>query len=817
MKRLLYILTMFMATAFCAIAQNPLAVAGVSHDLALHRKANITDVRYNIHFDIPAEATAPIMASNEICFNLKTQDEVVLDFRESADKIKSVTVNKKTVSNIAVTSEHIILPKRNVKQGENTVVIEFIAGNQSLNRQRDYMYTLFVPDRARTAFPCFDQPDLKAVFTLRLTIPTKWRAVANGKVKKENRVKSGRYTIDFFETEPLPTYLFAFAAGDFKQKTYSDGRREISAYYRETDEMRISQIPEIARQVFYSLNWLESFTHVRYPFKKYDFVILPGFQYGGMEHTGCTFYNDNTLFLTENPTADEELARAQLIAHETSHMWFGDYVTMRWFDDVWTKEVFANYFAAAITRDEFPEGNHDLLWLKNYMSAALAEDRTEGRTSIRQELDNLNNAGLIYNNIIYNKAPIMMQKLVDLMGEEAFMRGIRRYVHDYAYGNATWEELVSILDAETPADLRSFSDVWVNKKGMPTISLRLNEDSDLDDEQILVEESDPMGRGLVWQQKYENRLDKYQILPNYNGRGYGFFTMDEEQLHGLMQYWHHETDATAKQSLLITLNENYLAKRISSEEWVDFLLDALTADQDKLTVSTLISYLRTPIWLLSPEKKAEVEDGILWLAETHADKSARIQLLRQLIAMANSDRVVETLYFMWLNNEIESDNDNMTFAYELAVRYPGSADEILAAERSRLKNPDRIRQFDYISRAVSPHPEACDSLFSWLLVPANRRVEPWAAQALYYLNHPLRDKETVPYIRPALEALMEVQRTGDIFFPGRWCNALLSGHHSEVAYSEVKAFLARNPDYPERLRNKILVAAYHLYREHGEY
>ena len=130
-----------------------------------------------------------------------------------------------------------------------------------------------------------------------------------------------------------------------------------------------------------------------YPFAKYDFVVLPGFQFGGMEHAGATFYNDTRLFLSANPTPDEILRRIELIAHETAHMWFGDAVTMKWFNDVWTKEVFANYFAAAITEPLFPEANHELNFLRTYKAAAMAQDRTEGRTAIRQSLDNMNNAG----------------------------------------------------------------------------------------------------------------------------------------------------------------------------------------------------------------------------------------------------------------------------------------------------------------------------------------------------------------------------------------------------------------------------------------
>ena len=134
-------------------------------------------------------------------------------------------------------------------------------------------------------------------------------------------------------------------------------------------------------------------------------------------------------------------------------MWFGDVVTMKWFNDVWTKEVFANYFAAAITEPLFPEVNHELNFMRTYKAAAMAQDRTAGRTAIRQSLDNMNNAGLVYNNIIYNKAPVMMRKLAAMMGEDAFKAGIREYLAEFKYGNATWEDLVAILSKHTDEDV----------------------------------------------------------------------------------------------------------------------------------------------------------------------------------------------------------------------------------------------------------------------------------------------------------------------------------------------------------------------------
>lgn len=556
---------------------------GVSQELAALRKQEIKELKYKLYFAIPEQKSVPVDGKITIEFNLDMPQEVILDFREESEKIKSVSVNGQT-SHYDFRNEHIILPKNNIIKGKNDITIQFIAGNQSLNRNDEFLYTLLVPDRARTLFPCFEQPNLKATFTLQLDVPTEWKAVSNTYITKEE-IKSTGKTVTFAPTEPLSTYLFSFVAGKLEQKEYTEGDRKISAYYRETDPDKVAQLDTIFKQVAASLNWLEEYTDVPYPFAKYDFIILPGFQYGGMEHTGATLYNDTQMFLSNNPTPDEELRRTQLIAHETAHMWFGDLVTMNWFDDVWTKEVFANYFAALITEPLFPQINHQLNWMKTYTAASLSEDRTPGTTAIRQPLDNLQNAGLIYGQIIYNKAPVMMVKLVELMGKEAFREGIQEYLKTYAYANATWDDLIQILDSKTEQDLSAFSDAWVNQKGMPVIKFERSGN------QLTIRQQDPYQRGLNWPQKFnitlcgerdttiEANLTNSQyhltlpftpthILPNTDGRGYGLLVPDSNSLHWLLEHWQEIENETTRQAVLIMMHENYQAKNIPDTAWI---------------------------------------------------------------------------------------------------------------------------------------------------------------------------------------------------------------------------------------------------------
>ena len=621
-------------------------------------------------------------------------------------------------------------------------------------------------------------------------------------------------------------------AGKLERQEYTQDGRTIAAYYRETDPKKIAQLDIVFRQVMASLHWLEEYTGIAYPFAKYDFIVLPGFQFGGMEHTGATLYNDNGIFLSEHPTPDEELNRAELIAHETSHMWFGDLVTMDWFDDVWTKEVFANYFAARIVEPLFPEINHTLNKLKTFNAASLTEDRTLGTNAIRQPLDNLRNAGLIYGQIIYNKAPVMMEKLVDRMGEANFRSGIQEYLKTYSYANATWDDLIRILDGKAPEDLATFSDVWVNRKGMPTLNFRI------DGQELEIRQSDPYNRGLLWPQRFAvtlcgerdsvlrvnmtDTLVRIQlpfvpslVLPNTDGRGYGLFVPDESALKWLLAHWWEVKDDTARQSLLMTLYENYLAKHISADDWTNSLLAGLPAEKNALVASTVSGYLAGAMRRVAPAQIAEVEARVYAISRNHPLPSCRVQLLRYFMQNATSQPMVKELYALWQEQSDKRLNqqDYTTLAYELAIRLPAESEQILRTQRARIDDPDRLRRFDFISRAVVSDTARLDTLFNSLLVAENRRIEPWTVAVIRYLNHPLREEQSVKYIRPGLEVLEEVQRTGDIFFPKNWASALLGNHLSRPAYEEVVRFLDGHPDYSPLLKNKILQAAYSLYRE----
>ncbi|MBC8153078.1 MAG: aminopeptidase, partial [Bacteroidetes bacterium] len=302
---------------------------GVSQTLAQARKQAISQLAYALNFDIPAQKNQPIPTSETVSFLWRQSTAPLqLDFKEEAANLRHVSVNGTRIP-IVFEHEHLVISASFLRPGPNTIAINFTAGNLSLNRNDEYLYTLLVPDRARTVFPCFDQPDLKASFQLSLTIPANWQAITNAPLQ-DSSVAGERKTVHFLPSDTISPYLFSFVAGKFTPVSRTVNGRPMHFLHRETDttKLRLSLDPIFAIHAD-ALKFLEEYTLIPYPFQKFDFAAIPDFQYGGMEHVGAIDYRASALFLDNGATRDQKLSRANLIAHETAHMWFGDLVTMR--------------------------------------------------------------------------------------------------------------------------------------------------------------------------------------------------------------------------------------------------------------------------------------------------------------------------------------------------------------------------------------------------------------------------------------------------------------------------------------------------------
>lgn len=824
---------------------------GVPLTLAQARAARVSDIHYDLTFAIPAERQQPIAGRESIAFSLSDASQpLAIDFspEQSGGTLHWVEAGGTRID-VRQVNGHVMLPATALKRGENRVTLDFIAGNGPLNRSNDFLYTIFVPARAHEAFPCFDQPDLKARWTLALEVPDGWQVLANG-ADAARASNNGRTRVSFAETQPIATYLFAFAAGHFGVETAVRDGRTFRMFHRETDAAKVAR----NRDAIFDLHaaavkWLENYTGIPYPFGKFDFLLVPAFQFGGMEHPGAIFYNASGLMLDQSATQDQLLGRASVIAHETSHMWFGDLVTMKWFSDVWMKEVFANFMAAKIVNPSFPTINHDLRFLLAYYPPAYEVDRTAGTNEIRQPLDNLNEAGTLYGAIIYQKAPIVMRQLETILGPDGFRDGLRAYLKTYAFGNASWPDLIALLGQHSHEDLAAWSRAWVEERGRPVIRTELKMAGDRVSSLAFTQRDPIESRGLVWNQRLQvaigtpdgvkllpvtlnaarvdvpaaRGLRATYVLPNGGGIGYGEFHLDPGSLAYLTNHLPEITDELTRGSAWVTLWDAMFDGEVRPDRMLALELRALPLEPNEQNVQRVLGYLTSTYWRYTtpPERRAQaghveaVLKAGLDAAQTTSLKSAWFSGLRD---TALTPPTLAWLTKVWSHDETIaglplSETDDLRLTAELAVRNVPNASEIVDTQLARTKNPDRKAQLAFVRPALSPDPTVRDAWFASLADVANRRHEPWVLEGLRYLNHPLRTSTSERYILPSLQLLLEVQRTGDVFFPKRWMDTALSGYQSPSAAAIVRSFLKQlPPTYPEKLRRIILSSADDLFR-----
>ena len=817
---------------------------GVSWQLAKHRSETLNGLKYSYSLTIPDNISAPITGEAVASFNWNDESAqpVVMDFLSPRERIKALAVNGIETSWQA-SHDHIVIPASAFVRGQNAIELEFDAGDEAFNRNNDFLYALFVPDRAHFSLPLFDQPNLKGRVTWEVTVPENWQVIANGPEITTTKIKQ-QMRFEFKETEPMPSYLFAIAAGKFEIETSVINGREFNMFHRETDAEKVAFNRDAIFQLHAdTLAWLEDYTDIDYPFQKFDFVLIPSFQYGGMEHPGGILYRAASVFLDETATARQILGRASLIAHETAHMWFGDLVTMNWFDDVWTKEVFANFMAAKIVNPAFPEIDHDLRFLTAHHPSAYAVDRTKGANQIRQPLDNLRFAGTLYGAIIYQKAPIVMRHLENRVGGNTFRRGMREYLATYSYGNASWPDLIAILDKLTDEDLNAWSQVWVSEAGRPNITVQRQGDD------ALISQQDPQGEGRVWPQTVNVRVgsadaseiytielgekpqrlvgagEKDFILPNGSGLEYGNFLLDKASRSYLIENISNLESALLRGAVWVTLWDQLLEGYLAPSVFTDALLKAIPIEQDELVVASLLGYLSNVYWNYGGDKERKTLgmkiESILWTqVNSDRSRSARSAFYASYRQLALSDEAVGRLERLWLGDESVdglplSEPEQIALASGLALRGLSNAEELLDQQRQRIANPDRLARFDFVRPALSADLASRKSFFESLAQLKNRNREAWVLNGLQYLSHPLRATDSIEFILPALDLLTEIQATGDIFFPGRWLDVNLGGHNSIEAANIVSGFLDKSESLSPRLRLKVQQSADRLFRSAG--
>ena len=787
---------------------------GVSQELAEQRKANISNVRYDLTFNIPAAQKDKVTGKAVVSFNLKEKVDVVLDFQ---GKINGDVLVGKKKRKVSTKSDHIVVPTKFLKPGLVVLTFEFTSQNDGLGRGDNYLFTRFDTNDANLVFPCFDQSDIKARFNTQLMVPEGWKAMI------------------CYEEKPLPISHYSFVAGDFQEKTSTREGYPIRAFYCETDPAKVLQLEKVFDETAASLKWMESYTAVKHPFKQYGLVILPDYQPGGTEHLGYTLLSDQYIFLGDNPTKDEEQNRVEFIAHEVSHLWFGTLVTLKDPEEAWAKEVMAHFMASKITRRQYSKADYDLNFIRTYQAKAIATDRTEGTHPIAMPPENVSHAMVPHDPIIHDKSPVMMRMLEDIMGATNMQNGLRTFLRDHYLKDASWDELLATLDKEVPAaGARQFSEVWAQQKGMPVIHTTYK------DEQLIISQTDPLGRGLCWRQKFQVlviynlgsshtiRVDMQQpimtfklrgkpsfIIPNYDGRGYGQFTLDDDYVKQLPLRLITTRNDLNRYLLLEAIHDHYLMGKVNPSYFGE-IYRLMMKEKNPLIMSTAIDHMFKIAFDMTPSQRTTLELCMMDLLGENKSKDCRQIIIRKLAAnMTSPDvrRQISAILDKHNETTIFDEHDYMNMTYRLAMLQPECWKEILDAERSRLNTEKLKKEFDYVSQACNPDEKKRADLFNSLLKPQNRQQEAWALQTIDLLSADIYEPQNLDYISASLNSLKDIQKSSSTYFTRDWMKAVLAHHKSVVAKQAVENFLSANTNYPEDLRNNIQEAAWTLLKQ----
>ncbi|MBC7897491.1 MAG: ERAP1-like C-terminal domain-containing protein [Cytophagaceae bacterium] len=826
---------------------------GVPIALAQYRAARVGDVRYDLVMNVSDADTARGRVS--LRFNRLRPGDAIIDFRGPI--LGRVRVNGVPVTDVVFNGAHLRIPQRLLRSGENHVEIEFgavvAAAGASIIRVRDpvdrrtYLYTLLVPSDANQLFPCFDQPDLKAKVTLTLTTPRDWRAVANG-IKVKSDSTSRGLVHSFRETEPISTYLIAFAAGPWAEVRTKGTRKPITLYVRQ------SRLADVDADSIIVANdraatWLERYFNSRFPFQKLDVVLAPAFPFGGMEHPGAIFYSEERFVYRERPTLPQLLGRTATIYHEVAHQWFGDYVTMRWFDDLWLKEGFATYMAARMQDALDPASQ---AWKSFYLRnkpAAYAVDLTEGTTPVWQRLANLDQAKSNYGAIVYNKAPSVLKQLNYLVGDSAFRVGLQRFLRRHSYANATWRDLLSAVGTASGRSLAAWGDAYILRAGMPIIEQRAEvRDGRVVSFSLVQRPARELSGRRAWPIRTELLAvyegGEVQRIPltitaettavaelvgkpapqftfaNAQDYAYALVLLDPGSVATLERDIGSISDPFLRTMLWGALWDLVREAMLGPDRFLRAALRELPAETDEQLVGGLLARIAraTTAYLGDVQRAAflpDVERALLaGTNDARKPYGLRKAHLDTYIRVAATEPAAVLLDGMLDSTTIAGDSLRPPVRWAIVTRLVAlgapTASARLAAEEARDVTPEGARR-SFVARAARVDPATKAEYFRRYFDDRDLN-EDWATASLDAFNTLEAQQLTRAYLTPALDSLGWIQKNRRIFYLGAWIGGFVEGQTSEEALQIVRAFLDGRPNLAADLRNKVLQSADELER-----
>jgi aminopeptidase N len=623
---------------------------------AQSRAKQISQLQYRLSFVLP-EKDPTYQGKVQATFQISPEASQVsasLFMEFAGGTINSIELNGKKVEYQYEKQLRIVFKTKDFQVGSNSLTIEFTHAYQNkgfgFHRTQDqadgkfYVYSDFEPYNANQAFPVFDQPDLKAQYELSVDAPSEWTVIANARESHIATLNEHTRRWTFPQGKPFSCYLFALMAGPYHQwesRTKSKVSlrlfaRQSMAQYLEKDAQSWFEITDQGFQYF------EKAFGYAYPFQKYDQILTPDYNQGAMENVGAVTFTEQYIFRTP-PTPILVLRRAETIIHELAHMWFGNLVTMKWWDDLWLNESFATYvsnLAMSHFQDKIGPAS---VWQQFHSSDkmwAYQEDDYVTTHPIVGVAADTDTAIANFDGITYGKGASVLKQLVHFLGEETFLRGLKAYFKKYAFGNATRTDFIQTLAEAAQENLTSWELEWLKTSGTNAVKVEYSSKNGVIDTMVLHQYPDEADKKLRSHQtkiglydlndqgkivlreilnvRYSGAKTKIDaasgkknplfVFPNVDDHDFVHVILDTASLNSLESSLESMQDPLLKQMLWSTLWTMVRHAQLPAQTFIKWCITHLKNEQDLGVFQQALDYMITAFWYLDQNLKRKYQE-----------------------------------------------------------------------------------------------------------------------------------------------------------------------------------------------------------------
>ena len=611
---------------------------------ATERSENISNVEYSLELDLPGNASKTYSGVLRTTFVVQNSSEIFLDFTGS--EITSFELNGAAVADLNWNGHRLRIGLQDgLITGENSIELKYLneydhtgdGFHQFIDPEdnQEYVYSNFEPYSAHRLFPCFDQPNIKATYLLSVECPSDWTLIGNSSPASVSEIKDGRTKHDFERTKLFSTYLFALIGGPYEkfESHYTPNKSDsktipLGFYARKSLAPHVdeNELFEITCQGF---EYFEDFFDFPYPFGKYDQIFVPEFNHGAMENVGAITHSERLVF-RDPPTYNQRLTRAEVILHEMAHMWFGDLVTMNWWNDLWLNESFASYmsFLALTENTRFTDAWQSF---NSRMKAwAYRQDQLVTTHPVAGEVSDTDQTFLNFDGITYGKGAAVIKQLVKTIGMPAFKAGMQRYMAKHAFSNTTLDDWLESLGEDIEQDLKSWANSWLETAQHNSIQVHRSTDSD-EPNMILISQTAPDDFPTIRRHTLElvagnlidssfnsttheiiitnestqiNILDNAAdfLFPNFGDHGYVQVTLDPESLQFVKEHLEKISDPLLRMQIWQSLWEMVRNQELSSLDYITIATEKVQIESDLELIEVIIEQLSSAVSRYVPEE-----------------------------------------------------------------------------------------------------------------------------------------------------------------------------------------------------------------------